>query len=550
MKINAIVKCLLIFILLSLNAKAQSINWIGQYGSKNFDKALNTCIDDSGNIYVTGQFRDTLIFANDTLPCVPQDVSGDNQYIIKYSPAGVRLWAKSIQLNYDKSAVTSIAVDHNGYFYFTGYFMDTLTIGNFQITSPGQYEMFICKGSPSGNFLWLKSTHTISTFNRTIYGIDLTSDHSNNILLLFRYDHTTSFDSVTFLSNNNTQAGVIKLDSGGNVLWTNHFFQDSLTWAGSIDGNNIAVDTLDNIYVCGTFQGSVLYGNQSLFMTNVSVFTAKLDPSGIIQWMKGFGCPAGLVRLEDFDVSTMGETAITGSFSTELVFSDTTLTFPNSTFPKAYLISYNSNGILRLVKPIGNSWGADGQQISYDESGNIYLLIQGHDLMSIDTFTVNMSNYCLIKYSTNGIAEWIKLFPGWFYINDLKCNWSDEAILSCDFTVSYLVFDGIPLVLPNNDPGNCCIINLNTTTTVNINTIDSDDFSVYPTISAGKITVNSPDFIKQFYLTDVNGKIIHSVRNYFPDQFNLDFSSQGLKGMYVLTLVTERGMISKMLTFY
>ena len=91
--------------------------------------------------------------------------------------------------------------------------------GTFNLTSAGDYDIFISKLDSSGNFVWAKSLG--GTGYDVSYGIAL--DSGGNVYTTGSFSGTVDFDpgAGTF---NLTSAGtgdifVSKLDSNGNFVW-------------------------------------------------------------------------------------------------------------------------------------------------------------------------------------------------------------------------------------------------------------------------------------------------------------------------------------------
>lgn len=84
-------------------------------------------------------------------------------YISKLDADGNFLWAKRIGGNsWDDGS--GISLDATGNIYVTGHFSGTVDFdpgaGTANLTSAGNYDIFICKLDAAGNFLWAKKLAT------------------------------------------------------------------------------------------------------------------------------------------------------------------------------------------------------------------------------------------------------------------------------------------------------------------------------------------------------------------------------------------------------
>jgi len=104
---------------------------------------------------------------------------------------------------------------------------------------------------------------------------------------------------------------VIKLNNDGNYLWGLHC---GLSGA-SQQSSSISTDASGNIYVVGYFNTSCQFGGIQLTSAgNKDGFLMKIDPYGVIQWVKQFG-GTGLDDLERVFVDNAGYICVGGQFT-------------------------------------------------------------------------------------------------------------------------------------------------------------------------------------------------------------------------------------------
>jgi len=113
------------------------------------------------------------------------------------------------------------------------------------------------------------------------YGNAVTVDTSGNIYVAGSFSLAASFGNQTWTTTdeNDWDIFVGKLDPNGNWLWTaraGRYGQDKAT--------GIALDADGNIYVCGTFSGTVYFGGHLLSSVAQDVFVARLSSSGTWEW--------------------------------------------------------------------------------------------------------------------------------------------------------------------------------------------------------------------------------------------------------------------------
>lgn len=151
----------------------------------------------------------------------------------------------------------------------------------------------------------------------------------------------------------------------------------------------IAKDVLGNIYVTGYTKIEAL---------NEDYLTIKYSPSGVFQWAMTYNfLGSGSSYDNSYDIATdlLGNVYVTGSSR------------GNGTGNDIVTIKYNTNGVQQWVQRYnGNDNGNDAAySIAVDNSGNVYITGESKD------FSHNQ-DFCTIKYNTNGVQQWIAIYNG------------------------------------------------------------------------------------------------------------------------------------------
>lgn len=248
-------------------------------------------IDASGNIYSTGYFKDSVDFdpGTDTFNLI--GVNND-VFVSKLDASGNFVWAKKMGGTATEKGV-SIKVDASGNVYTTGIFQTVADFdpgtGTSNLTSIGQFDIFISKLDASGNFVWAKSFGGTNSD----YGNVLSIDASGNIYSSGQYFGTIDFDpgSGTY---NLTSAGtwdiyINKLDVSGNFVWAK-------SMGGSLgdEGFGLFVDASGYIYAAGKYKdsadfdpGTGIYNLISLGDYDICI--SKYDALGNLVWAVSMG---------------------------------------------------------------------------------------------------------------------------------------------------------------------------------------------------------------------------------------------------------------------
>ncbi|MBV5280147.1 MAG: SBBP repeat-containing protein, partial [Actinobacteria bacterium] len=223
--------------------------------------AFGIAVDNSGNVYVTGQGYETW-----GSPLNAYSGSGYNIFVLKLNSSGAYQW-HTFYGGFSPANGIGIALDGNGNIYATG-----LSWGNWgsplNAYSGDTTNFFILKLDSSGAYQW----HTFhGSRNDAVNGIAI--DSNSNIYVTGYHVHSGVSGYETF---------VLKLNSSGAYQWYSYY--------GSNDHPfSIAVDSTNNIYVAGYSWdwGSPLHAFSG--SDNADIFVLKLNSSGVYQWHTFYG---------------------------------------------------------------------------------------------------------------------------------------------------------------------------------------------------------------------------------------------------------------------
>ncbi len=226
--------------------KAGVRQWCTYYGGSNADYGYTICSDISGNIYVGGSTY-SLNNISETGSWQPFFEGMDDAFLVKFNPAGVRLWATYYGGD-NHDYIADMVVDNSGDLVLTGH-----SRSNYNISTPGTHQpvlaglenIIISKFSPSGTLLW--GTYLGAGEFDEGYGIDI--DSNDNIYV---GGHTQSASGIS--TNGTFQPSfqgvmdgfLVKFNTNGIRSWGTYF-------GGSAPDRiwDIALDANNNIFVVG-----------------------------------------------------------------------------------------------------------------------------------------------------------------------------------------------------------------------------------------------------------------------------------------------------------
>jgi hypothetical protein len=176
---------------------------------KNYSSAL----DNSGNLYVTGIFTDTLFgFVNSWNP---------DGFFVKMNADGNMVWARQLAGSNWVNGM-SLTADDSGYIYTKGSFTGTVDldpgIGVLNLTANGQEDHYLAKFDSAGVLVWGGQYEGSSGPNAYLNnGNSIALDPSGNIYTTGSFSETGDFDPgigiFTISSNGYWDASILKISA-------------------------------------------------------------------------------------------------------------------------------------------------------------------------------------------------------------------------------------------------------------------------------------------------------------------------------------------------
>jgi hypothetical protein len=345
--------------------------WARRCGGPSYGENGNAIgVDSAGNVYVTGQFRDTANFGSYTLTSYGES----DVFVAKLDPAGNFLWAINGGNDlYDYAQ--SLAVDPTGNAYVSGvigYGTVPAQFGSFTVTNVGYQTLFVMKVNPSGQVLWAVQNGGDTVSSATPRGLAI-GPMGDVYLAGVGYSTVTLGDTVLALAQNSASAFVTRLNDDGRFLWTQKLGQNSYS-------HDLGVDGAGHVYVYGAFSGAATFGSIALQSTPGYLsssgslpdnFLAKLDANGGFLWVrKGLG-PAQYDSAS-IAVDHAGNAYLGMPFYNRLRVGNTT--FESANYPDINLAKVDVQGRLIWTKQAGGDYFDFIGGMAIDAADNLYLM--------------------------------------------------------------------------------------------------------------------------------------------------------------------------------
>jgi len=362
--------------LMAANINAQTLEWVKSTGGGEDDEGKSITVDATGNVYITGFFKNSVDFDPGPDEKNLHSVGARDIFVQKLDANGNFLWAKSCGGKGEDLGV-SIALDEASNVYIIGGFDDTVDfdpgMGVTKLTAVGKKDIFIQKLDANGNFLWAKA------FGGRDYdaGTSIAVDADGNVYTTGYFIDTVDFDpgpdSMKISAVGLWDSFIQKLDANGNFLW-----------AKSFGGNNesysflLAIDAKGNVYTSGNFTDSIKF-DPGTGVKNLSakgdedVFILKFNDKGNLLWAKSFGGKMSDNAI-DLAIDGAGNVYSTGTFMGFVDFDPGKDSMKMSAVGIRYIYiqKLDTHGNLQWVKTIVGKGCDNVNSIVVDGVGNVY----------------------------------------------------------------------------------------------------------------------------------------------------------------------------------
>ncbi len=244
--------------------------WSKRFG----DASLQTGVAASANatgIFIASTFSGSINAGGGNLT----SLGGSDILVAHFDSNGAAVWSVAGG-GTSADFATGLALDSAGNSLVIGYTAGTFAMGSVGLTSVGGNDGFVIQLNSTGSPQWL---HAFSgAGEQQPHGV--ASDSSNNVIVTGLYAQSMDLGTGQLMSQGMNDIFLAKFDSSGNTVWA-----ESFGAAGNDIGYAVTVDSADDIWMCGSYSGTVSFGSTTLTSHAASDnFVVRLDSTGHVLW--------------------------------------------------------------------------------------------------------------------------------------------------------------------------------------------------------------------------------------------------------------------------
>jgi hypothetical protein len=360
-------------------------DWAVPYGAV-VPGPMAIAVDGAGDVYFSGSISHPTAYGptnpDGTAYATYTPVGTEDAYVMKLDSAGNLAWAQFIGGAGGHARAVALAVDAAGNVTTAGVFQQTATFGTTTLTAKGSQDSFVSRIDPAGDVTW---TGQIGGNGAAGVVRAVALDDQGSAYVTGDFVGTVDFDpgaGTMSLSSGGRKvapvesAFVLKLDAGNRLSWAE---APQTSSSSKSVGYAIAVDADHNVYVAGSFEGTVDFdpskSKHSLTTTDDASngFVYKLSPAGQFAWVKSWGVST-LNPVTGLGVDGAGNVYVSGTYGGTVDFDPGpgTELRTGAAQVDTYVLKLDAGGNFIWVATFGGpglerSWG-----LAIDGSGNAY----------------------------------------------------------------------------------------------------------------------------------------------------------------------------------
>ena len=300
-----------------------------------------------------------------------------------------------------------LSTDLQGNTYITGEFNGDVELGETNLTSIGDLDVYLAKKAADGSIVWAVQGGSLD--DEEVAGV--ATDEMGNVYWTGMYWIEGLFgDTILSVTNSSRGIFLIQCDNNGQLHWSKSFDGRGLKQISAIQYAE------GYIYLTGYFETNLLIGDTILeAASDWELFLIKMNVDGSLIWARQAGLEGRALGVS-LEVDAGQNIVLAGHFVGKLAFASDTLQTATPDFD-VFVAKFNAAGEPLWGRRAGGVFSSENSAIALDKNGHIYLtgrflgVMKLDETIEIQTLGFHQSFY-LLKYRSDGTPLWAKSFTG------------------------------------------------------------------------------------------------------------------------------------------
>ena len=270
--------------------------WSKGLGAGAGDAGSDVAVDASGNVYVTGEFYQTVDFGGGPLVADARDA-----FLVKYDASGGHLWSQHFGEGGGDTG-RRVAIDLLNSVVMAGTFSDSISLGGSTYHSAGSADIFVSQFNTNGTFGWARAFGGVDVDQVNGLGVDLI-----DVYVSGSFAGSADFGGGAIASAGYSDIYIAKYD----LIAGTHQWSQGIGSTGNEYSDALALDKSNNrVIIGGGFSIDLDFGGGPLTSAgNFDAYLAAFDDNATHLWSQSFG---DTLQDRTWAVATDGQHVIAG----------------------------------------------------------------------------------------------------------------------------------------------------------------------------------------------------------------------------------------------
>ena len=317
------------------------------------------------------------------------------------------VWTKQVSAA-ALATLWGLATDGQGNAYITGQFPSSLNFGTTPLTGVGFFDLPLAKVDALGSEVWARSYGSkdqagAANAQGAVSGQAVAVGTGGDIAVTGFYRLLASFGATTLTTTSvsDLDGFVAAFDATGNARWALRFGD-----VAQDRGVGVAVDAAGNVFVAGTFQGTIDIGlgRQTSRAGATSTLIAKLNRAGTAQWSKvwnGISVASGGLAID-----AAGNVVVAGQATESVDVGGGPTTFGGAT--DIFVAKLTTNGAHVFSATYGDAAAQRADSVAIDAAGNTVIggVVAGTVNLGGGALSGSADDLLIAKLDAAGASLW------------------------------------------------------------------------------------------------------------------------------------------------